>query len=158
MYIAPDPKSKYFHLIYKVNGKRKKVSTKKSTREEAELFLKDFTPPEETVQSSVSHIVPVLSQPIPATPLPQSVATGKTLSAFEREYITHLSHSKTQHYLRSVKLSFKQLRLFAGDIQLEEISHRTAEQFITQTFSRTKRGAWPVSFIQNMFRSMTSQD
>jgi hypothetical protein len=40
----PDSQSPYFQVIYKVNGKRTKISTKTSKRSEAEKFLKHFDP------------------------------------------------------------------------------------------------------------------
>lgn len=94
-------------------------------------------------QPAPSHIVPAVSQITPPTVTiaPAPTTTGKSLSDFQQEYLSHLSHSKSAHYLRSVSLSFKQFRAFTGEITLAEISHRIAEQFIIQTFSRTNRGA-----------------
>ena len=43
--ISPDSKRPYYQVVYFVNGKRTKISTKTADRKEAEKFLASFVPP-----------------------------------------------------------------------------------------------------------------
>ena len=43
--ISPDSKRPYYQVVYFVDGKRTKISTKTADRKEAEKFLASFVPP-----------------------------------------------------------------------------------------------------------------
>ena len=64
-----------------------------------------------------------------------------SLSKFQDEHIKHVSFSKTKSYITSVKLSFRMLIKYTGDIKLLQINARVIDQFISETFSRSKYAA-----------------
>ncbi|MBE0569908.1 MAG: phage integrase SAM-like domain-containing protein, partial [Ignavibacteriaceae bacterium] len=122
MYLIKYSKSPYYQIIYFVNGKRTKKSTKKTEEAAAKDFLREF-----------------------AASLKQKPVEVKTssilLSKFKEEYIKYSEQSKSKHYLKSIGLSFRQLTSYTGDISLLEISTRTLDQFITSVYSRSKSAA-----------------
>lgn len=122
MYLIKYSKSPYYQIIYFVNGKRTKKSTKKTTEAEAKEFLHSF--------AASLHQKPV------------EVKTASILvSEFKEEYTKYSEQSKSKHYLKSIGLSFRQLISYTGDISLSEISSRTLDQFITSVYSRSKSAA-----------------
>ena len=44
MFLSKDTKSPFYQIIYFVDGKRTKISTKTTNKREAERFLKSFVP------------------------------------------------------------------------------------------------------------------
>ena len=54
MFLTKDSKSPYYQLVYFVNGKRTKISTKTSDREEAEKFKATFKPKPITEPTAVN--------------------------------------------------------------------------------------------------------
>ena len=63
------------------------------------------------------------------------------LSKFRDEYINYVVATKSKCYLSSIKLSFRMLINFTGDVYLNSLDVRTMDKFIISTFSRTQRGA-----------------
>ncbi len=116
MFLAKDNKSPFYQIVYFVEGKRTKKSTKKKTKAEALKVLKQFEKP--VVRKTVNKII--------------------HLSKFREEYLEYSSQSKTKSYLKSICLSFRQLTLFTGDVPLNHLSTRILDQFITSTYSRSK--------------------
>ncbi len=119
MFLAKDNKSPFYQIVYFVDGKRTKKSTKKKTKAEALKILRQFEKP--TVRKTVSKII--------------------LLSEFRDEYISYSRQSKTKSYLKSIGLSFRQLILFTGNVPLNHLSTRILDQFITSTYSRAKGAA-----------------
>ncbi len=64
-----------------------------------------------------------------------------SLASFAQEYFSFSQLTKSQHYLRSIKLSFKHFSLFSGDIMLNKIDIRLVESFIAHTASRAEKAA-----------------
>lgn len=122
MYLIKYSKSPYYQIIYFVNGRRTKKSTKKTTEAEAKEFLKEF--------AAGRHQNPV-----------EVKKELILLSEFKEEYTKYSEKSKSKHYLKSIGLSFRQLTSYTGDISLSEISSRTLDQFITSVYSRSKSAA-----------------
>ncbi len=118
MYLTKSKKSSYYQIIYEVNGKRTSKSTGKKLKSEALKFLSEF----EKNLSLEQKVIPV------------------TLKEFEKEYLSHISLTKTKSYIRSVKLSFKMLNdFFKGeDVLLAKIKTKQIEKFILFTYSRAK--------------------
>ncbi len=120
MYLTKNPKSPFYQLVYFVHGKRTTISTKTKNEKEAIRFLKSFEKPD--------HDRELIIKPI-------------TLSKFQDEYVDYIQQTKSKSYVRSVKLSFKMLIEFTGDIYLSRLDLRTLDKFITSTFQRTQRGS-----------------
>ena len=120
MYVVKNYKSPFYQLVYFVNGKRTTVSTKTKNEKEAIRFLSNYT------NQPIDHKLTI--NPI-------------TLSKFQEEYLEYIRVTKSKHYERSVKTSFKILIEFSGDICLSDLDLRTLDKFITHTYARTQRGA-----------------
>jgi site-specific recombinase XerD len=120
MYIVKNSKSPFYQLVYFVNGKRTTISTKTKNEKEAIRFLATFE------KNNLEE---------------QPKITSVTLSKFQKEYLGYIKVTKSHHYIRSVKTSFKILLQFSGDIQLNNLDLRTLDKFITSTYHRTPRGA-----------------
>jgi len=120
MFISKSKKSPFYQLTYEINGKRTTISTKTANHKEALKFMLNF---------SAGNLQP------------KQKTISISLSAFRDEYLDFISPTKSPSYLRSVKLSFKQLLLFTGDIPLSSLDLRTLDKFVTHTFARTQRGA-----------------
>lgn len=119
MFLTKDSKSPFYQLVYFIDGKRTKVSTKTSDRREAEKFKKFFKP--ESV-----------------TPAEKEISIR--LSKFRTEYETYISNTYSKAYLeRAVVPSFNKLQAFLPDLNLETITSRNADQFISSiiTYSRS---------------------
>lgn len=121
MFLTKISRSKYYQLIYFVNGKRTTVSTKSTTYRDALKFMYNFqnnnTQCTKTIQSSVS------------------------LLKFLNEYIEYVTSTKSKSYIRSINLSFKMLIDFADNIPLTRINTQIMDKFITKTAARTRNGA-----------------
>ena len=121
MYVVKIPRSKFYQLVYFVEGKRTTVSTKTSDINEAYKFLGSFK--------------------INAKEQPQEEISFISLSEFKNEYLEFVNPTKSKKYVSSIALSFRMLINFTGDIQLNKLDLRTLDKFITHTFARTPRGA-----------------
>lgn len=107
----------YYHLAYfnEAVNRLKRVSTKTRVRFEALSFLSDF------------------KRKLKEKPKVEFI----TFSKFRDEYIQHLTQTHSGKYLISVKLSFKMLIKFFGDVPLASLDNRILEKFITVTYGRT---------------------
>jgi len=119
MFLAKENKSPFYQIVYFVDGKRTKKSTKKKTKAEALKVLKQFDKP--VTRESANKII--------------------HLSKFREEYLEYSRQSKTKNYLKSISLSFRQLTMFTGNIPLNHLSTKVLDQFITLTNSRSKASA-----------------
>ena len=63
------------------------------------------------------------------------------LSQFEEEYLKNFGCNFSSAYIRSIELSFKQLRNYTGDIDISSMTKQTAQKFISSVFSRAKRAS-----------------
>lgn len=127
MYVTKIPRSKYYQIVYFVNGKRTTLSTKTTNKNEAQRALIQF---EDSLLKPQQEILP---EPIKNdSPL---------LSEFKKEYLEFVSPTKSPKYVSTISSSFKQLILFVGDMHLNEIDTRSIDKFITSSFARTQRGA-----------------
>ena len=122
MFLTKDSKSPFFQLIYFVDGKRTKISTKTSNRNEAEKFLNHFEP--ELIQEK-----PKKEKSI-------------NLSSFIKEYKNYISNTYSKAYLeRAVTPSFNKLGNFLPDLPLEMISSRNIDQFISSIMAYSRSAA-----------------
>ena len=120
MFISKTKKSPFYQLTYEVNGKRTTISTKTKNIHEAYKFMGAFQIPSQEQKQQTKNIL---------------------LSKFRDEYVDYIKVTKSKSYLRSVKLSFKMLMDFTGDVLLCRLDVRTLDKFVITTFARTKRGA-----------------
>ncbi len=121
MYVGKTPNSKYYQIVYFIDGKRKTNSTNTTNKKEAQKFLANFNP-------DTPEIIEVKPNDIP-------------LKKFYAEYLQHMELSKSKPYLKSVKLSFTQFIDFTGDIPLNQITIRIIDSFISTTFKRAEYSA-----------------
>ncbi len=130
MYVAKIKRSKYYQIVYFVEGKRTTHSTKKTNEKEALQYLEQF-------KKTLVNPLGVVSS------IPQKTCTQNklTLSKFKDEYLDYARPVKSKKYIESIAFSFKQLISFCGDIPLEHIDLKTIDKFIYSTFHRTQRGA-----------------
>lgn len=130
MFITKNNKSRYFQLVYFVDGKRTTISTKTEDEKQANEFLFKFK------YNLVKNPQKIVSQKETPT-FEQQI----TLTQYMSEYLNHIKPIKSPRYITSISLSFRQLILFCGDIQLNAVNSKTVDQFITFTFARTQRGS-----------------
>ncbi len=121
MYVATTPNSKYFQIVYFVDGKRKTKSTKTTNKKEAIKFLSEFSPSEQTVTKSKQQSI--------------------SLKNFSEEYVNHSELSKSKHSIRNIKLSFNKFIEFAGNLNLNQINIKLIDKFLSFTFKRTEYSA-----------------
>jgi len=121
MYVVKIKRSKFYQIVYFINGKRKTYSTKTANINIARKVLKDFNPKQKLLKPPKKlHI---------------------HLSEFRDEYVEFLKLSKSLNYVRSVELSFKMLLAFTNDILINDLSILTIEKFLVHTYSRTQQGS-----------------
>lgn len=120
MFISKSKKSPFLQLTYEVNGKRTTVSTKTTNLQEAYKFMGSFQATPHEQKQQFKNIL---------------------LSKFHEEYSSYVSNSKSKSYLRSISLSFSQLKLFCGDININRIDTRTLDKFITTIYARAPKAA-----------------
>lgn len=122
MFLTRDSKSPYFQLVYFVDGKRTKVSTKTSDRKEAEKFKASFVPKQKL------------------DIIPQKISIR--LSSFISEYKSYVKNTYSEKYLtKAVNPSFNRLQAFLPDTPLEYITSKNIDQFISSVYSKSKFAA-----------------
>jgi site-specific recombinase XerD len=114
-------KNGYYFIEYldEATGVPKRVSTKTKIKKEAFRFLSDF------------------ETNLKKTPKKNFIL----LSAFQSEYLNFIKKTYSGSYLRSVTLSFRQMIKFTGDITLSQVGVRICQQFISESYNRTIKGA-----------------
>jgi site-specific recombinase XerD len=60
------------------------------------------------------------------------------LSQFEKEYFQNFGCNFSSSYIKSIELSFRQLRDHTGDVNISSMSRQTAQKFISSVFSNAK--------------------
>lgn len=122
MFLTRDSKSPFFQLVYFIDGKRTKVSTKTSDRKEAEKFKASFVPK------------PKLDS------IPKK--TSIKLSSFIAEYKCYVKNTYSEKYLtKAVNPSFNRLQAFLPDLPLEYITSKNIDQFISSVYAKSKFAA-----------------
>jgi len=122
MFLIKDSKSPYFQLVYFVNGKRTKISTKTSDKKRANRFLASFNPQEAAVIKARKNLI--------------------KLSSFITEYKNYVSNTYSVSYLKkAVTPSFNMLQNFLKDMPLENISSKNIDQFISSVYAKSKFAA-----------------
>ncbi|MCL5029235.1 MAG: site-specific integrase [Bacteroidetes bacterium] len=127
MYVAKIKRSKFFQIIYFVDGRRKTHSTKTSDRKEALKVLENF-------KASLNNPVQEIVHQLP-------IEVSLLLSNFRDEYLEYVHPAKSKKYVESIFYSFKQFMFFCGNIPLNKIETKIVDKFINSTFIRTQRGA-----------------
>lgn len=145
MYVVKIPRSKYYQIVYFVNGKRTTLSTKTTNKREAHQFLEEFSSrqsgeefPKEVTDNNSSEVPS--SVPVSISQLTTD-KNNLTLSKFKEEYLEYCKPVKSKKYIDSIEFSFKQFISFSSNRLLIEIDIRTVDKFIHSTFTRTQRGA-----------------
>jgi site-specific recombinase XerD len=114
-------KSVYYVEYLDVEENRvRRVSTHQSIKRDAIKFLSDFEKNLKT-QKSYKHIF---------------------LDDFEKQYSDYVKDNLSAKYYTSVKLSFRQLISFTGNIPLSKLNYPLMDTFFIETFNRTQHGAW----------------
>jgi len=109
----------YIQYFDSEEKKIKRVSTSKRNKKEALLFLFEF-----------NKIIKSKTQ-----------LTSSSLCDIREEYIRYIGNAYSKKYLSSVKLSFRQLLKKIDDTSLDKIIVRQVQEFLSETFKRTERGA-----------------
>lgn len=122
MFLTRDSKSPYFQLVYFLEGKRTKVSTKTSDKKEAEKFKASFVPKQKLDS------------------IPQKVSIK--LRSFIAEYKSYVKNTYSEKYLtKAVTPSFNRLQAFLPDTPLEYITSKNIDQFISSVYAKSKFAA-----------------
>ena len=131
MFLAPDSKSPYYQIIYFVDGKRTKRSTKTKDRAEAEIALKEFI-----IENSQTN-TPSTDDVISNINLPSI-----SLIDFQEEYTKFLLPIRSQSYVeRSIEPAFKKLIEVIGNVKLSAISIRKLDHFISSVSAKAPHAA-----------------
>ncbi|MBK7105520.1 MAG: site-specific integrase [Ignavibacteriae bacterium] len=128
MFLSKDTKSPYFQVIYFVNGRRTKVSTKTTIKSEAEKFLKSFVPKQKEKIIEIEQL--------------KEKKVSVKLSSFIVEYKTYIKNTYSEKYLKkAVHPSFIALQKHIFDMPLQMISTRIIDQFISSVSASSKHSA-----------------
>lgn len=120
MYISKRKNGFYFiEYVDPATNKIRRQTTKSKKKQEAIRFLREF-------EKGLS-----LSKKRPE----------KCLSEFGTEYSNFVRDTFSKKYLSSVQLSFRKMIEHIGDINLDDITIRDTQKFLTDTHQRTKKGA-----------------
>ncbi len=123
MFLTKDSKSPYYQLVYFVNGKRTKISTRTNDKKAAEIFLISFRDQANKPQES---------------PKPLRLS----LSDFAAEYKEYVQKVYSITYLKkAVVPSFNRLQEFLPDKSLDLISSRDIDLFISSVYLNAKYAA-----------------
>ena len=110
MFLTKTKKSPYYWLIYEVDGRRTSVSTKTKIKSEALKFLETFGL-EQKPKEKLSKI---------------------SLSQFTQEYLNYCKSCRSKSYIeRSIIPVFDKFTVFIGATNLNKISSRQVDKFIT---------------------------
>lgn len=124
MFLTKDSKSPFYQLVYFVDGKRTKISTKTTDKFKAEVFKATFNPDQKTKQE------------------PQPKQVSPLLSNFIKEYKTYVTNTYSEKYLKkAVTPSFNQLTKYIPDISLDNITVKNLDDFISLVHSKSKFAA-----------------
>lgn len=112
-------KNGYFFIEYKdpSTNQPKRISTKTKYKSEALNFLRNF---DLSLSNEKVHL---------------------KISRFRDEYPQYVSNSRSPKYIKSIKLSFRQLLRYSGNISLQDLDARLLDQFVSQKFSSSPAAA-----------------
>jgi len=110
----------YVEYLDSEENRIRRVSTHQSIKRDAIKFLSDFERNLKT-QKSYKHIF---------------------LEDFEKQYSDYVKSNLSAKYYTTVKLSFRQLSSYTGNIPLSKLNYPMMDKFFTETFNRTQQGAW----------------
>ncbi|MCH7963727.1 MAG: tyrosine-type recombinase/integrase [Bacteroidetes bacterium] len=119
MYLIKTNKSPFYQVMYKKNGKWTSKSSGETIKSRAFIFLSEFKENLTRQPNLIPH----------------------TIESFKDEYIEQKKTTHTKSYIRSIKYSFSELIKFAGNIRLDYVDVRTAENFIFETFQKSYHAA-----------------
>jgi site-specific recombinase XerD len=120
MFLTKTKKSPYYWLIYEVDGRRTSVSTKTKIKSEALKFLQTFNI-DENPKQKLSKI---------------------SLTQFTQEYLTYCKSCRSQSYIeRSIIPAFNKFTTFIGATDLNNISSRQVDKFVTSINSYSTASA-----------------
>ncbi len=122
MFLTKDSKSPYYQLVYFINGKRTKISTRTKDKLAAERFLVNFNQGKPKIKVEE-----------------KSSITLNEFAAKYKEYVKRLYSQK--YYEGAVVPSFKKLQCFLHDKDLNLISSREVDDFISTIYSSAKFAA-----------------
>lgn len=104
-----------FYVVYSLtDGRRRKCSTRTGDAKRAQRFLRNFR-------------VEEMEQDRPK----------RTLKEFEREYVTYQTPLLKPKSIENITLAFKQFIRFRGDVQLQDVTIRDVEGFVSRTITST---------------------
>jgi integrase len=98
----------------------RRVSTSQRIKREALKFLTEFENHLKT-KKSFKHIF---------------------LDDYQKQYAEYIKTNLSAKYHTTVKLSFKQLIDYTGNIPLSKLNYSLLDKFFTETHNRTQQGAW----------------
>ncbi len=119
MYLTKNSKSPFYQIIYEVNGKATSKSTGKKLKADALKYLSNF-------EKELSK---------------KLILKNITLKIFLNEYEKYIEQTKSKSYYKSIKLSNKFFLEYVGDIDLQKINVYLVDNFIQNTFNRSKFSA-----------------
>jgi len=107
----------YVQFIDPNTNLKRRISTGTKSKAEALKFFKNF-------DSGLTNQKDVLK-----------------ISRFRDEYLKYLINNRSPKYIKSIKLSFRQLLIYCKDISLEDLDARLLDQFISKKFSTSPAAA-----------------
>ena len=103
MYVVKIPRSKYYQIVYFVNGKRTTLSTKTTNKREAHQFLEEFSSRQNREELSQEIPDKDSSEVLSGVPVSISKITSDkdnlTLSKFKEEYLEYCRPVKSKKYI-----------------------------------------------------------
>ena len=109
----------YIQYFDSAENRIRRVSTSKRSKREALLFLSEFN----------DHLKS------------RTQLNYSSLCDFKNEYVRHIEKTYSTKYLSSIELSFRQLLKNVNNISLVDIKVNQVQQFLSETFQRTEKGA-----------------
>jgi integrase/recombinase XerD len=116
MHLYKDKYTGIYQIIYKYNGKWSRKTTSQKKIVEARKVFNEFVRNEEGKKKRKRIL----------------------LEDYFDLYYKYHEPTKSKHYLRSIKLSFRQLLKYTGNIYIDEIDLETIDQFISHVAGRSK--------------------
>ena len=112
-------KNGYFYIQYfdPSTNQLKRKSTNTKSKSEALKFLRNF---DSSLSNEKIHL---------------------KISRFRDEYIKYVINNRSPKYIKSIKLSFRQLLRYSKDIPLEDLDARLLDQFVSKKFSTSPAAA-----------------
>jgi len=112
-------KNGYFYIQYfdPSTNQLKRKSTNTKSKSEALKFLRNF---DSSLSNEKIHL---------------------KISRFRDEYLEYVTNNRSPKYIKSIKLSFRQLLRYSKDIPLKDLDARILDQFVSKKFSTSPAAA-----------------